>query len=122
MGSFADWLQVWDAQKIPNAEKFSFSAQTSNALQRTARCHAALIEDLLDDGYDFVLTAKFQSDPLERRYSQYRQMSGGRFLVSLKDISTSEKILKMKSILKEDLGIEDGIREQENQDDEVTIL
>ena len=67
--------------KIKNAEKFTLSAQTSFALRRTIRCHAALIEDLLAEGFDFVLTVRFQSDALERRYGQYRQMSGGRFLV-----------------------------------------
>ena len=34
------------------------------------------LEDLLQIG-KFVLTARFQSDPIERRFGQYRQMSGG---------------------------------------------
>ena len=98
--AFADWLDMWDDQKIPNCENFTLTAQTSSALKRTLRCQAALIEDLLSDGYEYVLTARFQSDPLERRYGQYRQMSGGRFLVSLKDVVYSEKILKMKSLIR----------------------
>ena len=28
----------------------------------------------------------FQTDPLERQFSQYRQMNGGRFLVSLREV------------------------------------
>ena len=92
--ALADWVEKWDSEKIPNCETFCLTAETSHALKRTLRCHASLIEDLLiKDGYDFVLTARFQSDPLERRYGQYRQMSGGRFLVSLKDVTISEKIL-----------------------------
>lgn len=63
--ALADWVEIWDHEKITNAEKFTLSAQTSYALRRTLRCHASLIEDLLHDGYDFVLTAKFQSDPIE---------------------------------------------------------
>ena len=43
-----------------------------------------LINELLDDGYDFAISARLQSDPIELRFSKYRQMSGGRFLVSLK--------------------------------------
>ena len=35
-----------------------------------------LIDELLNDGYDFILTARLQSDPIERRFSQCRQMSG----------------------------------------------
>ena len=68
---------------------------------RTLRCQAALIEDLLEtQQYKYVLTARFQSNPLEKRYGQYRQMSGGRFLVSLREVRSSEKILKLKSLIK----------------------
>ena len=81
----SDWIQSWTNEKIPGSEKFTLSPQTSAALIRTLRAQAQLIDDLLDDGYEFVLTARFQSDPQERRFGQYRQMSGGRFLVSLKD-------------------------------------
>ena len=53
-----------------------------------------LIEDLLSEGYEYVLTSRFQSDPLERRFSQYHQMSGGRFLVGLREVNSSEKNLE----------------------------
>ena len=79
---FAQWLQEWQEQKLSNCQKFTLSAQTSAALIQTAKCQAALIEDLLSEEYSYVLTARLQSDPLERRYGQYRQMPGGRFLVS----------------------------------------
>ena len=103
--------------KLPNCEKFTLTAQTSSALKRTLRCHAALIEDLLSEDYDFVLTARFQSDPLERRYGQYRQMSGGRFLVSLKDVTLSEKILKIKSLIREGFDIDEEVKVNENYKD-----
>ena len=107
---FADWIEEWTTTKIPNCEKFTLSAQTSAAMIRTLRCHAALIEDLLSDGFDFVLTSRFQSDPLEKRYGQYRQMSGGRFLISAKDIVRSEKILKIKSLVKEGYDIDSSVK------------
>jgi hypothetical protein len=110
----ANWVEKWDELKLPNCEKFTLSAQTSSALRRTLRCHAALIEDLLNDGYDFVLTARFQSDPLERRYGQYRQMSGGRFLVSLWNVECSEKILKIKSLLREGFDIDENVKVKED--------
>ena len=69
------------------------------------RCQAGLIEYLFDDGYDFILTARFQSYPLERRFNQCRQISGGRFVVGLKDTICSERILKIKSLLKEGIDI-----------------
>ena len=53
------WLKRWDNSKIPNCEKFNLSAQTSSVLQRTLLCQASLMEDLLSDGFKFVLTARF---------------------------------------------------------------
>ena len=120
--AFADWVDKWDNEKLPNCEKFGLSAQTSAALKRTLRCHAALIEDLLTHGYTFVLTARFQSDPLERRYGQYRQMSGGRFLVSLKDVLCSEKIIKVKSLVQEGFDIDDTVKLSENNAPDLQLL
>ena len=100
-----------DEREIPCSEKFTLSPQTSSALIRTLRAQAQLIEDLLDEGYKFVMTARFQSDPQERRFGQYRQMSGGRFLVSLKDTEVSEKILKIMSLIKEGIDIDESVKE-----------
>ena len=83
--AMSNWIESWTNEKIACSQKFTLSQQTSDALIRTLRAQAQLIDDLHDDGYEFVLTARFQSDPQERRFGQYRQMSGGRFLVSLKD-------------------------------------
>ena len=65
----------------------------------TNRAIADLTTDLYNEGYKYVLTGRLQTDPLERRFSQYRQMSGGRFLVSLKEIYRSESIVKLKTFL-----------------------
>lgn len=58
------------------------------------------MEDLLGEGYNFVLTSKFQSDPPERQFGQYQPLSGGRFLLGLRDITSPEKNIKIKSELK----------------------
>ena len=76
-----------------------------SALIQTLKCTADLIEDLLQEGFDYVLISRLQSDPLERRFSKYRQMSAGRFLVALREVLCSEKILQMKSLLKENLNL-----------------
>ena len=110
--AMANWIESWSNEKIPASQKFTLTPQTSAALIRTLRCHAQLIEDLLDDGFEYVMTARFQSDPIERRFGQYRQMSGGRFLVSLKDTICSEKILKIKSLLKAGCDIDDSVKEE----------
>ena len=65
--AFADWIDEWDNLKLPNCDKFNLTAQTSHALRCTLRCHAALLEELLSEGYSYVLTSRFQSDPLEKQ-------------------------------------------------------
>ena len=77
---FANWLERWELLQIPRCQRYSLSKQTSSALITALRATANLIQDLLHENYSYVLTARFQSDPLER-YSKYRQMSGGRFWV-----------------------------------------
>ena len=106
--AIADWIENWCNESVPYFEQFTLSQSTSKAMIRTLRCQACLIEDLFVNGYDFIMTARFQSDPLERRLGQYRQMSG-RFLVGLKD-TISEKIIKIKSLLKEGIGIDEEVK------------
>ena len=72
--------------------------------------NATLIEDLLTEGNKFVLTNRFQTDPLEKLYGQYRQMFGGRFLDSFKDVSNSENVLKVKSLVKAGFDISDSFK------------
>ena len=108
--AIADWIENRCNERVPSFEQLTISLSTGKALIRTLSCQASLIEDLFDDGYDFILTARFESDPLERRLRQYRQMSGGCLLVGLKDTTCSEKILKIKSLLKEDTNIDEEIK------------
>ena len=98
--NYCSWLAKWE-----NSTKFGLSRQTFSALRQTNRVIAELSSDLLSEGYKFVLTGRMQTDCLERRFSNYRQMSGGRFLVSLSEVISSESILKMKSLLEHKLEI-----------------
>ena len=95
---FADWLEKWNAS--PN---FTLTPHTFAALVTTLRAQALLVEELLEEDFEYVMMGRFQSDPLERRFSQYRQMSGGRFLVSLREVNNSERIIQCRSLLKENI-------------------
>ena len=89
----ANWIELW--KKSPY---FTLSKQTSSALITTLRSQELLIDELIEEGYLYVLTSQLQSDPIECRFSQYRQMSGGRFLVSLLEVQHSEIILACRSL------------------------
>ena len=77
--------------------------QTFEALINTNSAIADLSNDLIRNGFHYILTGRLQTDPLERRFSQYLQMSGGRFLVSLTEILRSEKIITHQILLKRDI-------------------
>ena len=49
-------------------------------------------------------------------------MSGGRFLVSLKDVLCSEKIFKIKSLVKGGINIDENVKIKENQTDDLQAL
>ena len=103
--AFADWLEEWHENQLSNCEKYTLTTQTKSALIVTLRATASLIEDLLSEGYKYILTARFQTDPLELRFSKYRQMNGGRFLIGLRELLNSERILATRSLLKEDINV-----------------
>ena len=74
--ALADWLEKWH----DDCPAFTLTSTTSYALVLILRGQSGLIKELLSEEYDFVITSRLQSDPIERRFSQYMQMSGGRFL------------------------------------------
>ena len=97
--ALADWLEKWH----DDCPAFTLTSKTSYALVLTLRAQSGLIKELLSEGYDFVMTSRLQSDPIERRFSQYRQMSGRKFLVSLREVTSSERIIRCRSLVKADI-------------------
>ena len=69
--AFAAWLRDWQQEWISNCERFKLTSQTASAFTRTLLCHASLIEDLFEEGSEFVLTSRFQSDLIEQQFAQY---------------------------------------------------
>ncbi len=51
-------------------------------------------------GFDYVLLERFQSDPLEKRFSWYRQLSGGNYFLSVRQVFENEKKIEVKALLK----------------------
>ena len=76
-----------------------------------------LMDELLEKGYDFILTSRFQSDPVELRFSKCRQMSGGRFLVNILEVKSSGKIVLLTSIMREEINFwEENVKREDQTD------
>ena len=50
-----------------------------------------------------MITARLQSDQVERHFSQYRQMSGSRFFDNLREFLNSKRNLRCRSLIKENI-------------------
>ena len=72
-------------------------------------------DDLLNEAYQYVITARLQNDPI-KCFSQYRQMRGGRFLVNLREVLNSERILRYRSLIKENINFWEKDLTSENQE------
>ena len=55
----------------------------------------------LTEAYQYVMTSRLQSDPAQWLFFQYRQLSGGRFLNNLREVLNSKRILRYRSLIKE---------------------
>ena len=71
-----------------------FNVHTSEALLK--------ISDycLNELGAKYVLLGKFQTDSLEARFGQYRQLAEGKYDVSLRQVFECEKKIRLLSVLK----------------------
>ena len=109
--ALAEQIEQWG-----QSPAFTLTSQTASALTTTLCAHAMLIEDLLNETYQYVITARLQSDPVERRFSQCRRMNGDRFLVNLREFRNSERILICRSLLKENINFWEEYLTSENQE------
>ena len=94
---FTSWLKKWRASKKPglSSETFQSSIQTSEVLVN-------LPDYLINEkGLEYVLLGNIQSDPLERRFSWYRQSSGANYHISVLQIIQSEKIIRTRSLIEQ---------------------
>ena len=81
----------------------------------TRRAHAMFIEYLLNESYQYLITARLQSDPVER-FSKYRRMNGRRYLVNLREVRNSERIFQCRSLIKENINFWEEDLASENQE------
>ena len=102
---FVDWLCIWEAKSGP---KHGLSVETFQAAKHSTSSLAEIAEYLLEkEDFSYVPLGKYQSDPLEGKFGQYRQMNGGNLFASVKQIVESERCLKIKNLAKLNLSLSD---------------
>lgn len=104
---FLAWLYKWDAIAIQGEEankkqkrNGKLTTQTQLALTHTVKTMIEVIAYLKNSmNFHYVLLGKFQTDDLEARFGQYRQMSGACYNISVKQVLESERKLKTLSVI-----------------------
>uniref|UniRef100_A0A0K2VIC1 Putative LOC101234561 [Hydra vulgaris] n=1 Tax=Lepeophtheirus salmonis TaxID=72036 RepID=A0A0K2VIC1_LEPSM len=93
---FAVFLEEWK-----KSGSRGLTEETFLVTKHTSLTVADLSEYLLKTGeFDYVLTAMFQSDPLEKIFSWYRQLCGGNYFISGRKILEGEKKIRASSLVK----------------------
>lgn len=101
---FVDWLEHWHGLGLNYGK---LSKQTHTALLHTTRCLLKLVEFCSQElKWSYLLPGKFQTDPLEARFGQYRQLAGGQYHISVRQIFEIEKKIRILSTI--ELPISDG--------------
>ena len=81
---FLGYFEAWEQSVMARPHYFTrkqqsrmmLSHQTLNGLKITVRSVVACVRQLLSEGVPFVLTHKFNQDPLESHFSHYRHKGG----------------------------------------------
>ena len=87
MHKFGTWLNEWML-----SGKKGLSKQTFTSCFQTSQSFPLLIQHLLEiKGFDYILTGNNQSDPPEKCFGRYRQLSDANY-------SGSEKVFRCRKI------------------------
>lgn len=107
LNEFLNWLDKW---KNMNGDTGVLTKQTHSALKHTTYALTEIVSySQAELGLHYILPGKFQTDHLENRFSLYRQLAGGQYHVSTRQIFESEKKLRMQSCIKICMKTTDGV-------------
>ena len=97
LSEYEELFVKWQDEKCFGLTRETFSAIIMS-LSGIRKLATYLIECA---GFSYVLTGKINSDPIEARFGRYRQMSGGNYLISVKNVLENERKLKILSFLRQ---------------------
>lgn len=106
--SVIDWLYAWESKNFISDGKLS--EFTFHSLIITLKSLKSFVCHIFDDPSSlgisddivvkYVLTGKFQTDILEKRFGKYRQLNGSIYAMTFIQLCMAEKKLRIKSKLK----------------------
>lgn len=93
---FLNWLDAWKAAKYDSG---FLTRETYTALSHTTHAVLELCDYCTNElGFTYLLPGKIQTDLLERRFGKFRQLSGGQYNVTIRQIFENESKLRLQSL------------------------
>ena len=93
---FVQYLEMWQ-----ESGERGLTKETFLAMKQTCAALADMAEYLIERAdFIYVLLGQAESDPIEKRFGWYRQLSGGNFFISVRQILEAEKKIRIQSLVK----------------------
>jgi hypothetical protein len=93
---FSAYLETWRRSNLAG-----LSRETFLALRQTISAFVPLSRYLISEqSFSYVLLGFLQSDRLEGRFGWFRQLDGGNYFISLRQVRESERKIRIISLLK----------------------
>lgn len=65
---------TWDQSPL-----FKLTCQAVSLCNTAVRAYITLVDDLLNEGFQTMMTSRLQNDPIDLRFTQYREIIGSKF-------------------------------------------
>jgi hypothetical protein len=98
--AFVQWLSEWES----SCGDAGLSKETFQAAKHSSESLASIAEHVIQERqFQYFLPGKCQSDKIEGKFGQYRQMNGGNLFASVLQFLESERTLRIKNLAKLEL-------------------
>ncbi|KAL1422772.1 hypothetical protein MTO96_021745 [Rhipicephalus appendiculatus] len=97
LSAFITWLDVWEFYRHDTGV---LTQETLSALRLSAQTLLALVKYCISElHFKYILLGKVQTDLLESRFGQYRQMAGGQYHISVRQLCETEGRIRLQNAL-----------------------
>ncbi|KAH8008675.1 hypothetical protein HPB51_000705 [Rhipicephalus microplus] len=97
LSAFITWLDVWEFYRHDTGV---LTQETLSALRLSAQSLLALVKYCVSElHFKYILLGKVQTDTLESRFGQYRQMAGGQYHISVRQLCETEGRIRLQNAL-----------------------
>ncbi|KAH7932844.1 hypothetical protein HPB49_003351 [Dermacentor silvarum] len=97
LSAFITWLDAWEFYMHDTGV---LTQETLSALRLSAQSFLELAKYCINElHFKYILLGKVQTDSLESRFGQYRQMAGGQYHISVRQLCETEGRIRLQNVL-----------------------